>query len=148
MLATPVTKTTRLLRIKSARCPAADWRIIRVGRTEEPAQPDFFVRGEQAAAVIAAGGIRRARRYSDGDVAVAGEVSVRVDGQYGHIFGLHICDVNSASIRRRLHSLWRDAASKLETERSKDLRGISGLLIDSECLDPLRVKHSDEKHVV
>ena len=82
MPAIPMTETARFLRIESAECPAGDWRVIRVRRTEEPAQTDFFVRGKKTCAVVALGRIRRARRHSDGDEAVAGEISVRVDGQY------------------------------------------------------------------
>jgi len=127
--------------------PARFLPIIRVRLREQPAQPDFFVGGEQVVAVTPLDGIRRAVGHAHGQMVLPREGAAAVNTQERDIFRLHVGDVDGLAVRRHRNALRRNATGELETGWRQDPRCTRWRLVDAEHFDLVRVQLAHEEKV-
>ena len=109
--------------------------IIGIGLGEEPAQPLFFVRGEQPGADAPLGRVGGLVGHADGYEPLPAGHAVRIDRQHRYILALHVGDEHGPAVGRYGHPLRRDAACKLDAGLREDSLGRRGVLVDAEDFD-------------
>src|SRR5689334_24831938 len=98
--------------------------IVRGRSAEKPPKPLLFRSCEQAMTVAAGSRIRSIASHSNCHRAASLQVAIRVSRQKCNIFGLHVCNIDRASVWGNGETLGADPTCELKARGREHLRRV------------------------